>query len=359
MADDEQDKSQKTEQPSQKRLEEAFRKGQVTTSREVNTFLLMLTLALILTWMIPSIYQNAKVALLPFLQDADQIPMDAGGLGQRLTHTVKDMLGLMAVPLILTVVAAIAAGLMQHGVVFSVEPIMPSWSKISLRKGIDRLFSLRSVTEFIKGVLKITIVAVVAYIVIMPEIGHVRQLPDDDMRGMLFFLALLITRVMIGVCIALFFIALLDFVYQRYEYLKSLRMSKQEVKDEYKQQEGDPIIKQRLRMMRMERARKRMMAAVPKADVVITNPTHFAIALVYDNTCLAAPRVVAKGQDLVALNIRRVAEENNVPVVENPPLAQALFASTKLDEEIPLIHYKAVAEIIAYVYRLKGKTVMR
>jgi flagellar biosynthesis protein FlhB len=161
---------------------------------------------------------------------------------------------------------------------------------------------------------------------------------------------------LIGICIAMFVIAGGDYLYQRYEFIKGLKMTKQEVKDEYRQQEGDPKIKQKIRQLRMERANKRMMSAVPTSDVIITNPTHYSIALKYDGDKMQAPKIVAKGQDLIAMKIREVAKENNIPLVENPPLAQALYANVEIDQEIPIEHYKAVAEIISYVYRLKGKT---
>jgi flagellar biosynthetic protein FlhB len=178
---------------------------------------------------------------------------------------------------------------------------------------------------------------------------------DMDMAAILWVLHHLSIKMLIGVCSAMAVIAILDFLYQRFEYLKNLRMSKQDIKDEFKQSEGSPEIKAKLRQMRMERARKRMMAAVPTADVVITNPTHFAVALKYDTAKHAAPHVVAKGQDNVALNIRKLAEENNIPIVQNPPLARALYETTDLDEQVPEEHFKAVAEVIAYVYKLKGK----
>lgn len=211
--------------------------------------------------------------------------------------------------------------------------------------------------EFLKGILKIVIVGYVAFVAVYPELPHIRQLPGSSVEAMLVFLAHLAMRMTIGAAVAMFFIALFDLIFQRFQYFKSLRMSKQELKDEYKQSEGDPVIKQRLRRLRMERAKQRMMAAVPESDVVITNPTHFAVALKYDGAVMKAPTLVAKGKDLVALKIREIAEENEVPVVENPPLARALFASTDIDAEIPFEHYEAVAKIISYVYQLKGKKI--
>ncbi|MEQ1790646.1 MAG: flagellar type III secretion system protein FlhB, partial [Rickettsiales bacterium] len=207
----------------------------------------------------------------------------------------------------------------------------------------------------IKNIIKIIAVGIVAFLSVYPELPHIRQLPNESTENMLLFLWMLAKRITIGVAITMFFIALFDIIYQRFQHIKSLRMSKQEVKDEYKQSEGDPAIKQRLRRLRMEKAQNRMMAAVPQSDVVITNPTHFAVALKYDTKTMNAPIVVAKGQDLIALKIREVAKENDIPVIENPPLARALFSSTELEKEIPMAHYEAVAKIISYVYQLRGK----
>ena len=355
MADDEQDKEQKTEEPTGKRLEEAFEKGNIPHSREVTSFVMLAMLALVVSWFAPSILYNTKVMLTPFLADAESIPVDQEGLGNVLSDLMVTSVFILAVPLFGAMLAAIIANLMQNGFLFSTEPVMPKLDRISPLSGIKRLFSIRSVMEFVKGLIKIIIVGAVAFVAVYPELVHIKQLPSSSVEAGLMFLGSLAARMTIGVAIAMFFIAILDFLFQRYQYMKSLRMSRQEIKDEYKQSEGDPVIKGRLRRLRMERARKRMMAEVPKADVVITNPTHFAVALIYDNLKMKAPKVVAKGQDLIALKIREVAKEHDVPIVENPPLARALYDSAELDEEIPVTHYEAVAKIISYVYKLKGK----
>lgn len=190
---------------------------------------------------------------------------------------------------------------------------------------------------------------------IYSDLPRLRILASYDPMEMLGFLSFLSLKIMVGACCVMFIVAILDYVYQRFEFMKQMRMSKQEIKDEHKQQEGDPLVKSKLRQIRMERARQRMMANVPSADVVITNPTHFAVALKYDTGIMGAPICIAKGVDTVAFRIRELAEELDIPVVENPPLARALHASVDLDEEIPYEHYKAVAEVISYVYRLKGK----
>lgn len=209
--------------------------------------------------------------------------------------------------------------------------------------------------EFIKGILKLIIVGGIAYILLAPEFDRLEALLQMDVIDLLREIQVLIIRMMIGVVSIMAVIAALDYAYQRYEHLKQMRMSRQEVRDEYKQSEGDPQVKARLRQIRTERARTRMMAAVPQADVVVTNPTHFAVALQYDSESMAAPTVVAKGADDVAFRIRDIANDNDVPIVENPPLARALFAGVDIDQQIPEEHYKAVAQLISYVYGLKGR----
>lgn len=355
---DEQDESQKTEDPTEKRLEEARKKGQIYNSREINSFLILFAFALLIGWGADDIFRSAGRDMAQFIQRPEGMPADAGALSDIMQATLINVVALMAVPMLAFVVAALFAGFVQKPLIFSWETVRPKWEKVSPVKGLKRLFSLRSVVEFLKGIVKITIVGLVAFFAVWPYRGELLRLPNTDIEGLLLFLQDTALRMLIGVLIVLFFIALLDYLYQRYEYIKNLRMSKQEIKDEYKQQEGDPLIKQKLRAIRMERARNRMMAAVPTSDVVITNPTHYAVALKYEQAKMAAPQVVAKGKNKVAFKIREVAEEHKIPVVENPPLARALF-TVPLEEEIPLEHYEAVAKVISYVYQLKGKKFQR
>lgn len=352
---DEQEQSQKTEEPTRKKLDDAIKKGQVASSREIANFLILLLFTLLLVWVAPGAMEETRVALTRFVTRPDAIPVDRQSMKPLMQSLVSDA-GAVMLPIMLgTVIAALVSGLLQNGIIFSASPLKPKLEKISPLKGLKRMFSLRSVVEFLKGLLKITIVGGIAYMAVSPAMPQLRLLPGYDEALLLGMIGELAVRMLIGVCCIMFVIALLDFSYQRFEYIKNLRMTKQEVKEEHKQQEGDPLIKQRLRQIRLERARRRMMAAVPKADVVITNPTHFAVALEYKAENMKAPVVVAKGADKIALKIREVAKEHDVPIVENPPLARTLFDTTDLDKEIPYEHYQAVAEIISYVYRLKGK----
>jgi flagellar biosynthetic protein FlhB len=202
---------------------------------------------------------------------------------------------------------------------------------------------------------KVGAVAVIAGYVALPPLGALDYMIREPAEYLPHQIFHLMTKLLIGVLSIITVMAIFDYAYQRFSFMKTMRMSKQEVKDENKQSEGDPIVKARLRSIRLNRARKRMMAAVPKASVIITNPTHFAVALVYEMGESSAPKVVAKGADHVAFKIREIAKEHDVPIVENPPLARALYANVEIDREIPPEHYKAVAEIISYVFRLKGK----
>jgi len=260
------------------------------------------------------------------------------------------------IPVVIMVLLALLSGLSQNGLLISFESVKPKLEKLSLQKGLKRLFSTRSVVDFLKGVAKISIVAAVVVILLWPEWRILPNLTSFEARELLDLMQALAMRVLIGVLAVMTIIAALDFLYQKQQHNKQLRMSRQDVKEEFKQTEGDPMIKARLRQIRTERARKRMMAAVPEADVVVTNPTHFAVALKYDPERMQAPVLVAKGADSMAQRIREVAKENDVPIIQNPPLSRALYNGVDLDQEVPAEHYKAVAEIIGYIMRLKGKS---
>jgi flagellar biosynthetic protein FlhB len=354
MADD-QDDSQKTEEPTQKRLDEARQKGNVANSREINHWFMIAAATLFVTAFAPQTLSDMQRALTPFIESPDAIPTDLDHLRRITLSLFGDLLLASLMPLAVVVVAAIAGGFLQQGFLVSAENIMPKLEKISPMAGINRLFSARSIAEFVKGLIKLAIVGTVATMLIWPLIGQLAAITTMEMVQVLLLSQSLATRLMIGVLAVMTLIAALDFLYQKFEHLRKLRMSRQELKDEYRQSEGDPMVKGRLRQIRMERARRRMMAAVPQADVVITNPTHYAVALKYVAADMSAPRLVAKGVDAVALKIREIAKANDVAVVENPPLARGLYAAVDLDQEIPPEHYKAVAEVIGYVMRLKRR----
>ncbi len=349
----EDDDSQKTEDPTSKRLSDARDKGQVPRSQEVSHWFMMLALALVVGIFSPSLMSDIGALLRPFLEQPHMIVLDNGGMRDVLTATALGILKAAAIPLAIILVAGLAAGTIQNGIIVTTEQIQPKLSNIGFKRGFKKMFSSRSLADFLKGILKLGIVGTVVWLIVWPDRNDVLVIPTMEVQDVLELVRAEAAKVIIGVLAVMTVIALADVMYQRFMHHKELRMTKQQIKDEHKQSEGDPLIKSRLRQIRVERARKRMMAAVPEADVVITNPTHYAVALKYDQRTMEAPRVVAKGVDNVALRIRAVAEENDVAVVENPPVARALHASVEIDQEIPPEHYKAVAEIIGYVMRLK------
>ncbi len=352
---EEQDQSQKTEEPTLKKLEDAKKKGQGVNSREVTNLVMLTAAAIVVVVILPSLMGNVASSMRPFIAEPHLIRLGDADAPSGLGNIGFILISTLGVPLAIFVVAALASGFLQRGINFSTEPVKPELKKISLVKGFKRLFSMRSVTEFAKGIAKLVIVGAVGVATVMPELEGLELLTSMSTEAFMEKIHDLVTRLLIGVVSILALIAGLDYLYQRFEFIKQMRMSRQEIKDEFKQTEGDPQIKGKIRQLRQERARGRMMAAVPEADVVLTNPTHYAVALKYDDNATGAPTLIAKGADLVAKRIREVAEENEVPIMRNPPLTRALYETVDLDEEIPVEHYKAVAEVIGYVWRLKGK----
>lgn len=346
--------SQKTEEPTHKKLEDARKKGQTVQSREINHSFMILGLTILVVVFAPSMMADLRDTLAGFIQMSHAFSADGEGLREVFRRAGQEILRALFLPMLVLMAAALAAGFVQGGFLVAVDRIQPKLEKISVLKGIKRLFSLKAIMEFVKGISKLAVVGAVCTVLILPEFSDLDRLTGLSLLGVLVEMDALAIRVLIGVLSIVSLIAGFDYLYQRFEFEKQMRMSRQEVKDEFKQTEGDPIIKSRLRQLRMERAQRRMMSAVPEADVVITNPTHYAIALKYDIDVMEAPRLVAKGADHLAARIREVAKVHEIPVVENPALARALYAGAEIDQEIPQDHYKAVAEVIAYVMRLKG-----
>ena len=355
MAEQSQDESQKTEEPTQTKLEESRKKGQVAKSQEVNHWFMILAATIMVMMFLPTTMKNFGGLLQKFMEQPHLIAVDKLGLRATLTETIQDTVFILLPTLVLFVLAAIGAGLIQNGLIISAEQMKPKLEKISLKAGLKRMFSMKSIAEFVKGLAKIAIVAAVGVAIIWPAFSGLEKLPSMELMSTLGVMHSLTNRLMIGVLAVVSLIAVLDFLFQKFQHLKQMRMSRQDIKDEMKNSEGDPQVKGKLRQIRRERAQQRMIQAVPDASVVIANPTHFAVALKYELNEMAAPVVLAKGSDAVALRIREVAEENDVPVITNPPLARALYAGAEIGDEIPAEQFKAVAEIIGYVLRLQGK----
>lgn len=355
MSEDDNDDSSKTEDPTPKKLEEARKKGQIPMSREVNNFVMLLAGAMVVLAMGPSMMSDIAVLMRTYIEQAHDLPEVPGGFQFVVVEALREILKVIMLPMLFLIAAAFIGPFIQVGPLFAPEVIKMDISKISPMKGFSRLFSMKSIMEFIKGLLKITVVSVVGFIIIKPFFGGIEHMVGLPVPLMMDETMSLITRMLIGLLFVIFIISILDLVYQRYEHMKKMRMTKQELKDEYRQSEGDPHVKAKLRQLRQQKAQARMMQAVPTADVVITNPTHYSVALKYDPDKNEAPIVVAKGVDELALRIRETAKQHDVMILPNPPLARVLFETVDLDEAVPPDQYKAVAEIISYVFRLKGK----
>jgi len=354
MAEGGEDDSQKTEEPTPKRLEEARKKGQVAVSRELNNWLMLLTATIIIGTASPHILSSMTEIMRNYIEHAHAYPEVPGSFSIVLGQGFFKILALMAIPLIFLMIAAFLGPFLQIGFLLSTEVLKMDLSKISLMKGVSRLFSKRSLMEFAKGIFKLSVVGLISYLILKPYFFTSEHFIGLSAVALLEECMTMFLKLMTGILIVLAVLAGIDIVYQRVEHYKKMRMTKQELKDEYKQSEGDPKIKGRLRQLRAERARQRMMQSVPKADVVITNPTHYAIALEYKSEKMDAPVCVAKGLDATALRIREVAQEHKVTIYENPTLARTLYKTVEVDQQVPPEHYKAVAEVISYVFKLKG-----
>jgi len=350
---DEREQSERSEEPTQKRLDEAIRRGDVVKSQEVNTWFIIGAATLCLMIFSGSMGAGLETALRGLLANAHAVAFDRGGLMRLVERLGGEIIAAAAIPFLVLMGAALLGNMIQHRLLWSTEPLRPTLAKISPAAGLKRLFSRQALVNFAKGLAKLALIGGIMAALLWPERSRLDGLVDTDPAGLL-DLTRSLSLNMLGVVVAvLAVIAALDYLWQYRQWHERQKMSLRELKEEFKQTEGDPAIKAKIRQLRQTRARKRMMAAVPKASVVITNPTHFAVALQYERG-MNAPVCLAKGADSIAQRIRKVAEEAGVPIVENPPLARALHATVELDQEIPSEHYKAVAEVISYVMRLSG-----
>jgi flagellar biosynthesis protein FlhB len=348
---DENDSSDKTEDPTQKRLDEALERGDVAKSQEVNTWFMIAGATLVLSSFSGSI-GGIRTPLRNLLANAWMIHVDGPNLlalAQRLEYT---LIGALGVPFLMLAIAAIAGNMLQHRLVWSGESLKPSFNKISPASGLKRIFGKQAAVNFGKGIFKLIALGSVMSMILWPERHRLEAMLQFDPAQIIATITGLALRLLGAVVAMLAAVAIADYFFQYRTWFERQKMSLQEMKQEFKQSEGDPHIKGRLRQLRMARMKKRMMTAVPKASVIITNPTHYAVALSYERG-MAAPICVAKGVDLIALKIREIAKAHDIPIVENVPLARALHAAVEIDAEIPVEHYHAVAEVIGYVMGLK------
>ncbi len=355
MAEQDQDQDQKTEPPSSKRLDEAREHGQVPVSREVAAWVSLLGALVVIGLAVPTMAEQLSLFLRKFFEAPHEFVINESSVQILFSHTLAQIALMTGVAFMLLLGAIVAGYMVQTGFFMSLDLLMPDPSRLSPMRGLKKLFSLTSLVELGKSLGKMVLLGGIAFIVLAPIAVMTPDLAGVPIGQIMGFLHTKIVHLIEMLLLVFAVIAAIDLFYVRFQYIRGLRMSKSEVKDEYRQQEGDPMIKARLRQIRLEKSRKRMMAHVPKADVVITNPSHYAVALQYDSAKTLAPVVVAKGINLIALRIREIAEEHKVPIVSNPPLARALYASVEIDQQIPAEHYRAVAEIISYVYKLKKR----
>ncbi len=348
---------EKTEPATPKRRREAREKGQIPKSRELVTALLLI----VVFWSIKTFANWIFGDLMRVVQDGFVFPKDLDSEFTIVNMTVisfKKILAfgkIMAPILAAAVLVSLIANYMQVGVIFTIKPLTPNLNKLNPLEGFKRLFSRNASVEFLKSLFKIVIIGYFIYDYLFKNYIVIPDLIGMDLKQTSQYIADALYNIGIRAGVVLFILAVFDFTFQYFEHERTLKMTKQEIKDEYKQTEGNPQIKGRIREKQRAMAMKRMMSEVPKADVIITNPTHFAIAIKYDAEVSEAPLVIAKGKDLIAKQIREKALEHKIPIVENPPLAQTLFKTVEIGQSIPSDLYKAVAEVLAYVYNLKKK----
>jgi len=345
----EEDAESKTEEPTGRKLDEARRKGDVAKSMDLSSWstLAGVSGALLVTggWMA----QRLAGQLRPFLSMPEAIDLHHGGAAEVMRYAVMAALPVIAVVMSASAASGVFGNLIQTGFLWSTEKLKPDVSKISPLSGFGRLFGVDGLIQFAKSVIKVAITVGVAWWTLRPHAGQLEGLMRMEAMQILPFCFAILKSLCFAILTLMGVGAILDWLLQRHRFMQRMRMSREELKEDVRQSEGDPHVKARLRQIRNERARRRMMQKVPKATVVVANPTHYAVALHYKKGETDAPVCVAKGLDRLALKIREVAEKSEVPVVEDPPLARALYAAVEIDEAIPVKHYEAVAKIIGFV----------
>ena len=347
---------EKTEKATDKKRQDSRKKGQVLKSQDVTSAIVLLTVFLFLFFASGlmrdrffTFFQESFTKYIPLKE------FDAENVILIYIEVLLEMAFILLPIMAIAMVAAIAANLLQFGLLFTTEPLKFDLKKIDPIKGLKRIFSIRAIVELMKSILKISFIGTVTFLIVWLNIDKVLGLAFKSPWDTLSTVGQLTAIMGITASFTLLFISILDFFYQKYDYEKNLKMSKQDIKDEHKNSEGDPIIKSRIKQRQREMAMRRMMQEIPDADVVITNPTHYAIAIKYDDGDMDAPIIVAKGVDFIAQKIKLIAKENEIVMVENRPLARSLYDQVEIGDRIPEEFFKAVAEILAYVYRIQRK----
>jgi flagellar biosynthetic protein FlhB len=344
----------KTERPTSRRLQKAREKGQVARSREVASVMVLVGVLFMLYYFGGNLLAALRVEMKRML--SIQVPQDITvNYVSALLGDVSFRIAIALGPVLLTaVVMSTSANVLQGGLTLSWEALGLHFNKLNPANGFGRLFSKNGLVELVKGIVLLIIVSTISYRVVVQYLPLYPRLILMDVRQLFYWTATISFEVLLRVSVFLVVLAVGDYAFQKYRYLEQLKMTKQEIKDERKDMEGDSLTRGRIRRIQREMASKRMMAEVPKADVVITNPTHYAVALAYKMDTMDAPRVIAKGVGILALKIKELAQQHKIPLVENKPLAQTLYKTVEIGESIPGSLYKAVAEILAYVYKARN-----
>lgn len=351
------DKDSKSEEPTSRRLEKARDEGQVAKSMEVNTFAVLMAGLMALFMAGPYMYHQMTDIMVKTFSTLGQTNIDGPNLIAFMMGVLKQM-AFIILPVVLSIaVVGVIANLLQVGAMFTTKPLEPKLSKLNPIKGLSKFVSKRSLMDLFKSVGKLFIVGMIAYLTVKSEMDDILTLGDMEPKEIGLFILILSFKIFLYTCWVLAILAVIDFTFQKWQHHQDMKMTKQEIKEEHKQSEGDPIVKSRIRAAQREAAKKRMLQNVPQADVVVTNPTHLAVALLYDPEKADSPMVVAKGQALIAETIKSIAREAGVPVMEDKPLARALYKMVEVGETIPYALFQAVAEVLAYVYQLKGRKV--
>ncbi len=351
MAEDSEN-TERTEDPTQKRLDEALKRGDVVKSQEVNTWFIIAGGTLVLTAFSGDMSRDLTATLRGLIANAHDIRVDGFALLQLSEKLGYEMIAAVAIPFVLLALAALGGNLVQHRLVWSFESMAPKFSRISPAAGLKRLFSMQALANFAKGLIKLIVIGAVLTMLLWPERDRIAATIWTDPNSLMILTRTLSLKLLGAVVAILAVVAAADYLFQYRQWYERQKMTLRDLKEEFKQTEGDPAIKGKMKQVRQTKMRRRMIAAVPKATVIITNPTHYSVALQYKRG-MDAPICVAKGMDELALKIREIAGQHAVPIVENPPLARALHATVEVDQPIEPEHYKAVAEVIGYVMRLR------
>jgi len=348
--------AEKTERPTPRRIQRARSEGNVPRTQELNSAIILLTGSILLYFMMSGLVRDIIWFFQTFWREIPSFNFTVDSLQKYTAAGCLKIAGMLAPFMLSILVVGLIANIIQFGLLFTTKTLHPRLERLNPLNGLSRLFSVRGFVDLLKNIVKLALVGLVAYWTIKADFAQFIPLLDQSLGQIIAFLGKLTFKVALRTSLMILFIAILDYIWIKYKYIKDLRMTKQEVKEEHRQSEGPPEIKSHIRRVQLRTAMNRMMRAVPSAEVVITNPRHLAVALKYDGAKMEAPVIVAKGVRKMAEKIKRIAEEHNIPIVENKPLAQSLYKSVEIGQMIPPQFFAAVAEILAFVYKLKGKT---